>query len=103
MVVPYDDDLHDLAPFFQKPTCWEAIFFANTSKALLTLSTLLDTGGRLKIVTKDFLPLVWEGAIQRIKLPQLQMASHEVIHVEINLLLIVRIGNLCIGLWFAVV
>lgn len=59
MIVQYDDGPYDVLSFSCKATYGVQTSVGVLSNAMLTGTSLFDTGANLKLVNKDYLPAAW--------------------------------------------
>lgn len=101
--VHFDNGQHDVASYLRKPTYRIKISMIATSRIILAVASLLDSGADLNLIYNDFLPPVWKQSIKSIKSTQLRTTNHEIVNLEGIVALFICICNLRRGAWFGTV
>jgi len=70
---------------------------------LLPTEAVLDTGACPNLIDKRYIPLKWRHAIRPQEVSRLRGANNTTLVVEGVILLHVRVGDLCVKVWFGVV
>lgn len=86
-----------------KPTYWWPVSFEISFFAMRVTLILLNTGARLSLVDKTFIPQTWKHLIQWESFPRLWTATKQLLHVEGKVLLHVHFGSFWTRVWYGAV